>query len=161
MGRAVRTCPLGAAAWCFPQLGPGPVVLWSASGLTFTSRTCLWICLLPGVQVYKQKTNRANKNIISLMLESAAPDVLGGQGGDAAEPVGAQPGLRWRQGVWEVRTPPQIWVSAASGAAFTGLPPTCPSQLATVDTCHLLGIQLVPLNPHRHRAAAQFDKWSC
>lgn len=70
-GQAFGTGLLGVAAGCFPQLGP--VVLWSASGLTFTS----WTWLLPGAQVYKQKTNRANKNIISLVLESAAPDVLG------------------------------------------------------------------------------------
>lgn len=73
----VGTGPLGVVAWCFPQLGPGPVVLWSASGLTFTSQTCLWIGLLPGAQLYKQKTNRANKNMISLVLESAAPDAWG------------------------------------------------------------------------------------
>lgn len=83
-GRALGTGLLGVAAWCFPQLGPA--VLWSASGLTFTS----WTWLLPGAQVYKQKANRANKNIISLVFESAAPDVLGWEwGGGAAKLVGA------------------------------------------------------------------------
>lgn len=50
--------------------------------LTFTSRTCFGIWLLPGAQVYKQKTNKVNKNIISLV------------GGGGAEAAGAQPSLK-------------------------------------------------------------------
>lgn len=56
------------------------------------SQTCLCIRILSGDQVYKQKTSRANKNIISVESESAAPDVLQYEG-VAAEPTGAQPSL--------------------------------------------------------------------
>lgn len=88
-GQSCRVWAIGDGSLVFSPAGPRLLGLWSASQLTFMSQTCTWIWLLPGAQVYKQKTSRANKNIISLVFESAAPDVSGGRGG--AEPARARP----------------------------------------------------------------------
>lgn len=69
--------PIGVAAWCFSQLDRSPMVLWSASEQTFTSPSYIWNWLLPGALFYKQKTIRANKHIISLVLDSDTPGVWG------------------------------------------------------------------------------------
>lgn len=103
------------------------------------------------------------KNIISLVLESAAPDVLRGHGDGVlqSQQSSALPEVRPQQGTRGADVSLGLSLGSQWLPSLPSLPATFPYPLAMMDAYHHLGIQLAPLNPQRRpRTAVKYAKRS-